>query len=304
MGDAPIEFSIVQELIYELTIEEVMTRNVVTITPDETMHDLKELLRAKRISGVPVVEGNKLVGVVSIERVIRSLEAGEKDARVRDHMTDTPCVMQADETVIMAVNQFDRTGYGRFPVVDRDGKLVGILTKGDIMRALVKQLESRYHADEVERYRASHVFQDIESNGTSLILRYHIAPRDFVRGGEASSKIKKALTRLGADSRVVRRIAVAAYEAETNLMIHTEGGEMRAEVHPDSLVLTVEDSGPGIPDIEQAMKPGYSTCPDWIRELGFGAGMGLSNIKASADELTITSEVGVGTRLVLSFKLR
>ncbi len=304
MGGAPIEFSIVQELIYELTIEQVMTRDVITITPNETMHDLKELLRAKRISGVPVVENGDLVGVVSIERVIRSLEAGEQDTLVREHMTGEPCVMRADETLIMAVNQFDRTGYGRFPVVDQEGCLVGIITKGDIVRALVKQLEMRYHAEEVERYRASHVFQDIESDNTSLILRYQIAPRDFVRGGEASSKIKKALTRLGADSRVVRRVAVAAYEAETNVMIHTEGGEMQAEVQPHRLVLTVEDSGPGIPDIEQAMKPGYSTCPDWIRELGFGAGMGLSNIKASTDEMEITSHVGVGTRLVLTFKLR
>jgi CBS domain-containing protein len=304
LGHAPIEFSIVQELIYELTIEQVMTRDVISIAPNETMRDLKELLRAKRISGVPVVQNGDLVGVVSIERVIRSLEAGEQDTLVRDHMTGEPCVMRADETLIMAVNQFNRTGYGRFPVVDQDGALVGIITKGDIVRALVKQLEMRYHADEVERYRASHVFQDIESDNTSLILRYRIAPRDFVRGGEASSKIKKALTRLGADSRVVRRVAVAAYEAETNVMIHTKGGEMQAEVHPHRLVLTVEDSGPGIPDIEKAMKPGYSTCPDWIRELGFGAGMGLSNIKASTDEMKITSEVGVGTRLVLKFKLR
>ena len=94
MGGAPIEFSIVQELIYELTIEQVMTRDVVTITPDETMDDLKELLRAKRISGVPVVDGNKLVGVVSIERVIRSLEAGETRALFASNMTDEPCVCE------------------------------------------------------------------------------------------------------------------------------------------------------------------------------------------------------------------
>ena len=179
MDEAPIEFSIVQELIYELTIEQVMTRDVITISPDDTMHQLKELLRAKRISGVPVVQNGNLVGVVSIERVIRSLEACETDSLVRDHMTSNPCVMRADETLIMAVNQFDRTGYGRFPVVDKDGQLVGIITKGDIVRALVKQLEKRYHAEEVERYRASHVFQDIESDSTSLILRYRIAPRDF-----------------------------------------------------------------------------------------------------------------------------
>ncbi len=97
MGGASIEFSIVQELIYELTIEQVMTRDVITITPDKTMDDLKELLRAKRISGVPVVEGDELVGVVSIERVIRSLEACETRALVREHMTDEPCVMRADE---------------------------------------------------------------------------------------------------------------------------------------------------------------------------------------------------------------
>lgn len=298
------ELTRVQELVYELKIEQVMTRNVITISPDCSIQDLKEVLRVKRISGVPVVEGDRLVGLISIENLIRALEKGEISARVGDKMTTQVQAVRADESLVSAVNLFARYGYGRFPVVDAEGKLVGILTKGDIVRALLRQMEVQWHAEEIHRYRASHIFEDIESDQTGLILRYFITAHDFVRGGEASSKIKRALERLGAHPLIVRRVAVAAYEAETNVIIHTFGGEMLAEIRPDRLKITVIDKGPGIPDIEKAMEPGFSTAPDWIRELGFGAGMGLNNIKACADEMKLTSEVGVGTRLEMTFKLQ
>jgi len=290
--------------VYELKIEQVMTKNVITVTPDCTIRELKEILRVKRISGVPVVEGDKLVGIISIEGLIKSLERGELSATVGEKMTTQVQTVRADESVVSAVNLFARFGYGRFPVVDAEGKLVGILTQGDIVRGLLRQMEVQWHAEEIHRYRASHIFEDIESDQTGLILRYFIKPHDFVRGGEASSKIKKALERLGGHPRIVRRVAVAAYEAEMNVIIHTYGGEMIAEVRPERMKITVIDNGPGIPDIEKAMQPGFSTAPDWIRELGFGAGMGLNNIKACADEMKLTSEVGVGTRLELIFKLQ
>jgi anti-sigma regulatory factor (Ser/Thr protein kinase) len=102
----------------------------------------------------------------------------------------------------------------------------------------------------------------------------------------------------------VRRVAVAAYEAETNLIIHTDaGGDLIAEIQPDQIRIVALDRGPGIPDIERALQPGYSTAPDWIRELGFGAGMGLNNIKACADSFALDSQVGVGTRLEAMFYL-
>lgn len=304
MSQPPAELTRVQELIYELTIAQVMTRDVTTVAPGCTIRDLKELLRVKRISGVPVVEGDHLVGMISIENVIRALEKGELDATVGAKMTRQVQSVRADDSVVSAVNLFARTGFGRFPVVDAEGCLVGILTKGDIVRGLLRQMEVQWHAEEIQRYRASHIFEDIESDQTGLILRYFVKPHDFVHGGEASSKIKRALERLGAHPRIVRRVAVATYEAETNVMIHSHGGEIIAEVRPQRMRLTVVDSGPGIEDIEKAMQPGYSTAPDWIRELGFGAGMGLNNIKACADEMKLNSEVGVGTRLELTFSLQ
>ncbi|MBC7316800.1 MAG: anti-sigma regulatory factor, partial [Chloroflexi bacterium] len=116
-------------------------------------------------------------------------------------------------------------------------------------------------------------------------------------------KVKRALERLGAHPQIIRRIAVATYEAEVNIMIHSDGGEIVAEARPERVLVTATDIGPGIPDIEKAMQPGFSTAPDWIRELGFGAGMGLTNIKNCADEMRLTSEVGVGTRLEMVFYL-
>jgi len=304
VSKTPTELTRVQELVYELKIEQVMTKNVITVTPDCSIQDLKEILRVKRISGVPVVEGERLVGIISIESLIRSLEQGELSATVVEKMTTQVQTVRADESVVSAVNLFARFGYGRFPVVDAAGKLVGILTQGDVVRGLLRQMEVQWHAEEIHRYRASHIFEDIESDQTGLILRYFIKTHDFVHGGEASSKIKRALERLGGHPRIVRRVAVAAYEAEMNVIIHSYGGEMIVEVRPERMKITVIDNGPGIPDVEKAMQSGFSTAPDWIRELGFGAGMGLNNIKACADEMKLRSEMGIGTRLELMFKLQ
>ncbi|MBN1400426.1 MAG: CBS domain-containing protein [Anaerolineae bacterium] len=310
MEDVAAELTIVQELVYELKIEQVMAKDVISVTPECSIADLKELLRTKRISGVPVVDSGALVGMISIENLIRALEDGELEASVGEKMTRDVVVVRSDETVVSAVNLFARLGYGRFPVVDAEGHLVGVLTKGDIVRGLLRRMQVRWQTEEIRRYRASHIFEDIESDQTALILRYAVQAHDFVRGGEASSKLKRALEHLGAHPRIVRRVAVAAYEAETNVMIHSHGGEIIAEIRPERMRITAVDTGPGIPDIEQAMQAGYSTAPDWIRELGFGAGMGLSNIKACADEMRLTSQVGrpgqpgAGTRLEMIFYLR
>ena len=291
-----------QELVYELKIGQIMTPDPVTVGPDCLMSELKEILRIRRISGVPVVEGGELIGIISLEDLILALERGETSARVGDRMTRHVQVVYADESVIQAVNKFARHGYGRLPVVDREGRLVGIVTQGDIVRGLLRQLEVEWQEEEIHRYRASHIFEDIESDQTGLLLRYKVVARDFVRGGEASSKVKRALERLGARPQLVRRVAVAAYEAETNLIIHTDsGGDLIAEIQPDRIRIVALDTGPGIEDVEKALQPGFSTAPDWIRELGFGAGMGLNNIRASADEMKLASRVGTGTRLEAVF---
>jgi CBS domain-containing protein/anti-sigma regulatory factor (Ser/Thr protein kinase) len=294
----PLEVTKLQELVYELKIEQVMTKKVITLAPEDSLQQLKDLLRINRISGAPVLVGGELVGIISIEDVIKALERGEIQAKVSEKMTRGVQTLFADETVIQAVNKFGRYGFGRLPIVNRSGKLVGILTQGDIARGLLRQLEMDYHEEEIHRYRASHIFEDIASDQTGLILRYKVRAQDFSRCGEAASKLKRALERLGGKPAIIRRLAVASYEAETNLVIHTnKGGELIAEIQPEKIRLVAVDSGPGIEDVAKALQSGFSTAPDWIRELGFGAGMGLSNIKACSDQMHLDSKVGIGTRL-------
>ena len=131
---------------------------------------------------------------------------------------------------------------------------------------------------------------------------YPVEKGDFSSAGEVSGKIKRILKKLGVPSSVVRRVSVAAYEVELNLVIHSLGGHMDLTVNPDSVVLVVEDRGPGIPDLGLAMSEGWSTASDDVRMLGFGAGMGLPNMKRNADDFDIQSEVGKGTRIYMGFR--
>ena len=274
-----------------------MTKEVITVSPYSTMAEFMEVLRVNRISGTPVLEEGRMIGIVSIEDLIKALAAGELNATVGEKMTPNPVTLYADEPLVHAVSKFSELRFGRFPVINRAGELVGIITQGDIARAMLKRLEVGYHEEEIHRYRASHIFEDIIADEIALVLGYRVAARDFERAGEASSGLKRTLSRLGIHPRVIRRVAVATYEAEMNIIIYTDGGEIVAEVRPGRVRIEALDKGPGIPDIEQAMQPGFSTAPEWVREMGFGAGMGLPNIQASADEMKLESTVGVGTHL-------
>jgi CBS domain-containing protein/anti-sigma regulatory factor (Ser/Thr protein kinase) len=289
----------IQELAYELKVQDAMTRKGIVISPDATMAEFRELLRANRISGTPVVQDGKMVGVVSIEDLIKTLAAGELNAKVREKMIPDPVTLVADEPLVHAVSKFNQLRFGRFPVVNDQGELVGIITEGDIMRAVLRRLEVDYREEEIHRYRASHIFEDIIADEVGLVFGYRVAAQDFGRAGEASSGLKKTLGRLGIHPSVIRRVAVATYEAEINIVVYTEGGEVVAEVRRDRIKIEALDKGPGIPDIEQAMQPGFSTASNWVREMGFGAGMGLPNIKSCSDEMYLESTVGVGTHLTL-----
>jgi anti-sigma regulatory factor (Ser/Thr protein kinase) len=126
-------------------------------------------------------------------------------------------------------------------------------------------------------------------------LDFTIGERDFVNAGNASSQIKMALKRLGVDNAILRRIAIAAYEAEINATAHAKGGEITGNIYPEYVLIRFYDLGPGIDDIEQSMIPGYSTADEQVREMGFGAGLGLPNIKKNVDVLHIDSELGSRT---------
>jgi anti-sigma regulatory factor (Ser/Thr protein kinase) len=124
---------------------------------------------------------------------------------------------------------------------------------------------------------------------------YDIAGGDFSRAGAASSEVKKILKQLNVDLAVIKRVVVALYEAEVNVVAHADGGVMRVTLDAVSIEVVIRDRGPGIPDISLAMQEGYSTASPRVREMGFGAGMGLPNIKRNCDSLDIESTVGVGT---------
>lgn len=132
-----------------------------------------------------------------------------------------------------------------------------------------------------------------------ITLNYSISPDDFTRAGEASSDVKSKLKQIGASPEAVRKVAIAMYEGEINMVIHADGGEITVEISPEKIKIVLADKGPGIPNVELAMQAGWSTAPDEVRSLGFGAGMGLPNMKKYTDEMEIETEIGGGTTITM-----
>lgn len=137
-----------------------------------------------------------------------------------------------------------------------------------------------------------------------MVLHFPVEGGNYSAAGEAASKIKKILKQLGVNSDLIRRISIASYEAEMNIVIHAYHGELILQVDEEGIIITAKDEGPGIPDVELAMQEGYSTAPDLAREMGFGAGMGLSNMKKCSDKMIIDTKVNVGTTVTLHFTNR
>lgn len=286
------------EILFELKVGDAMKKDVVTVGPADSMSMLNEAMSSHRLSGVPVVEDTRLVGIISISDLIAWLMAGGNDSAVKDWMVKEPQCLYSDQPLIHAIKRFDQLRFGRFPVLDREsGKLVGIITNGDIILGTLRKLEHEYSEEEVRQYRASHFFQDINADHVDLSLTFTIAGKDFDRAGNASTTMKKNLKRLGLRPEIIRRTAIASYEAEMNMVIYTDGGTMTFNISREALTIVAEDNGPGIENIELAMQEGYTTAEPWVRELGFGAGMGLPNIKKCSDTMEIQSAPGKGTTL-------
>lgn len=137
-------------------------------------------------------------------------------------------------------------------------------------------------------------------NENVIKLHFIIPGNDLSTAGEASSNVKKILNQLGISPHVIKKATIAMYEAELNAVIHASGGTADVEIDEEKIVVKIEDEGPGIADVELAMQEGYSTAPDSVREMGFGAGMGLPNMKRYSDKLEIITAVGKGTKVVIT----
>ena len=296
-----------QEMVYELTVGEVMASKMVSVHPDQTMAEFRVVLRDNRLSGTPVVENGKLVGMVSIEDLINALTDNAINVPVRERMKTKVECLYSDELLVHCIAKFSKLGYRRYPVLNRDNELVGIITKGSIVEGLLKKLEVEYEQHESkaavapQRPTMQKFFQDVSADEISFSFKYQIAGQTLKGAGKAASELKNALKKLGICPPLLRRIGVATYEAEINMASYTQGGEIRAQVEKWGVTVEAIDRGPGIPDVEKAMQPGYSTAPEWVRELGFGAGMGLPNMKKCSDEMVLKSTVETGTHLTMQF---
>lgn len=288
--------SVIQELIYQLKIKDVMTRDLVTLRKSATMRSVQLMMKKYRLSAIPVTNSMRILGLISIEDIVKALDNGYMNDHVEKHMTRKLIVLEDDMPLSFAITYFNKYSFGRFPVLNKNKELVGILSMRDINAKLLEHLNTAMQALENSIMKSQP--GKIENN----VKEYKTTKFNFETAGHASTEIKKCLKKMELDRKFIRRIAVACYELEINQVVHSEGGVIRAIFDKDKITIVAKDVGPGIPDIEKALTEGFSTANDWIRSLGFGAGMGLPNSKRVSDDFEIKSSPS-GTTVQVSFNI-
>ncbi|MDR1950112.1 MAG: CBS domain-containing protein [Spirochaetaceae bacterium] len=293
MPDIPISTvdspSVVLELIYQLKIKDVMATAVITGSRRDSMRHIQALMRENHITGIPIIEGQRLLGIVSIDDIVIALDKGYIDQSAEERMTKDVIVLEDDMPLSFAISYLNKYRYGRFPVLNKNKELVGILTSSDVIKTLLVEMNREVlRLEKMHQSGAGAVSSFSEMEFTTV--RY-----DFELAGRASTEIKKALKQRNIDPKIIRRVAIASYELEINQVVHSLGGTISCSIQPDKVVIVAADTGPGIRDVNLALQEGWSTANEWIRSLGFGAGMGLANTKRVSDEFQIESEEGKGT---------
>ena len=297
------------QIMNHLKIEEVMSKNVHVLTPEKSMWHAKELMRLKKVSGIPIVNSEgRLVGIVSIEDIILALEGNYINEPIEKHMTRNVVCLKPSDNLKKAVECFERYGYGRFPVTDEKGRVVGIVAKEDVLKGLLQWFSTVYTHDERRSdvleseyfYKSLLTGEPLDKRGADFVME--IGYTDINMAGVVAARLKEFLISKGMDEKLVRRIVIATYEAEANVVIHSgSNGVVYCFLGQDAIRVRVEDYGKGIENVDIAMREGFSTAPDHIRELGFGAGMGLPNMKRFSDKMVIVSEVGKGVVVEMLF---
>ncbi|MDR0784380.1 MAG: CBS domain-containing protein [Treponema sp.] len=282
--------SAVLELIYQLKIKDVMRSAIITADRTDTMRYVQALMRENYITGVPIVdERHRVVGLVSIDDVVTALDQGFIGDVVEDRMTKNVIVLEDDMPLSFAISYLNKYRYGRYPVINKKKELVGILTSKDVVGTLLTEMNR-------EVLRLEKISQkDTKNVNACMNMEFTTVRYDFELAGRASTEIKKALKQRNIDPKIIRRIAIASYELEINQVVHSNGGTMFCSIQPDKVTVVASDKGPGIADLDLALQEGWSTANEWVRSLGFGAGMGLANTKRVSDEFSLDSAVDQGT---------
>ena len=281
------------ELLYKLRVRDVMARDLVTIRRDATMRDLQRLMQDRRVSGVPVVENKRLFGIVSIEDLIQALESNRMDEPVSHFMAANVVTVEEDMPLSIVLSTFNKYEFRRFPVLNARNEAVGIVTARSINTRLLVELFR-----ELARIENQFVIPPAES-ATCYFKTFRIAKSDFENAGKAATEVKNTLQKRGLEPKLIRRVAIAAYELEMNLVVHSDGGTLTLRVDEGEVQIIAKDQGPGIADVNLAMQEGWTTANAWVKSLGFGAGMGLPNVQRVSDEFHIASEPGAGTTVTI-----
>ena len=281
------------ELLYKLRVRDVMARDLVVVRRSASMRELKALMQEKRVSGVPVVEDKRLFGIVSVEDLLQALEAGRMDEPVSRFMASNVVTVEEDMPLSIVLSTFNKFPFRRFPVLNSRNEAVGIVTARSINTRLLVELFR-----ELARIENQFAIPTTES-ATCYFKTFRVAKSDFENAGKAATEIKNTLQKRGIDPKIIRRVAIASYELEMNLVVHSLGGTLTIRVDEDEIQIIAKDRGPGIPNVDLAMQEGWTTANEWVKSLGFGAGMGLPNAKRVSDEFHIASEPGAGTTVTI-----
>ncbi len=276
------------EVIYSTAIRDVMTHDPITVSRNTLMTDVQELMRDRGVSGLPVAEEGRLYGIISVHDLIETMQQGKLHIAVAECMTDRVVTLEEEMPLSLAISTFSKYPFGRFPVLNAAQRLTGIITVRDINVTLVNRL-----LQQVSKFES--MLDSEITPGIELSRVFHTRKHDFENGGKASTAIKKHLVEHHVDRNLIKRVAIASYELEMNQVVHSIGGTISYRITPEAVEILVQDRGPGIENVDQALTEGYTTADDWIKSLGFGAGLGLPNAKRVSDIFFIHSEPGVGT---------
>jgi CBS domain-containing protein/anti-sigma regulatory factor (Ser/Thr protein kinase) len=297
------KLSVAQVLVYELRVRDAMSSPPVTAEPTDSLRAIQLLMKTHRISGVPILKEGCLRGIVTIENIISALDQGHINAPAEAWMASEVITLRDHFSLVRAVAEFDRHGFGRFPVLDSSERLVGVLTRGDITSCVMQHLERRAE-EAIAQGAALAAARTGDEKTRRSVIKTQVKSGDFDSAGRLSQRMREVLRNRGIEPAVRRRAAIIAFEAETNIIIHSLGGRITATIDPDKVAIDALDEGPGIENVDLAMQDGWSTAGPLARALCFGAGMGLPNIKKCADVFNIQSALGSGTRLHAEVLLR
>jgi len=300
-GDSPL---VVMELLQRLRVRDVMrSKDIVSVVRTDSMRFAQNLMKRNHISGVPVLEDGRLFGIVSVNDIITALEGEWIGDPCQKHMSTNLVVLEEDMPLAFAIKFFENYTFGRFPVLNKERCFVGIVSQRDVMRVLMKELTREIARLEGKEIASKAEVRSEQTRPYYAMRQFVVVRNDLTNAGKAANEIKKMMNEAGVDKKVIRRVAVAAYELEINVCIHSLGGTITFILESNSASIVAKDKGPGIKDVEWACQDGTSTANDWIRSMGFGAGMGLANSKRVSDTFEISSKVPSGTTVICTFKL-